>query len=101
MVGVVNGGTATSVALPNVQVAAKTGTAQTSTGSGNNNWLIGFAPADNPKVAVAVVVPAQSGLGGDTTGAQIAGPIFKTMMQAALASPQAGGTAPQAGGTAP
>jgi peptidoglycan glycosyltransferase len=101
MVGVVNGGTATSVALPNVQVAAKTGTAQTSTGSGNNNWLIGFAPADNPKIAVAVVVPAQSGLGSDTTGAQIAGPIFKTMMQAALASPQAGGTAPQGGGTAP
>jgi peptidoglycan glycosyltransferase len=101
MVGVVNGGTATSVALPNAQVAAKTGTAQTSTGSGNNNWLIGFAPADNPKVAVAVVVPAQSGLGSDTTGAQIAGPIFKTMMQAALASPQAGGTGPQAGGTAP
>ena len=94
MVGVVNGGTATSVAIPNVQVAAKTGTAQTSSGSGNNNWLIGFAPADNPKVAVAVVVPAQSGLGSDTTGAQIAGPIFKTVLQAALASPQAGGTGP-------
>ena len=57
-------------------------------------WLIGFAPADNPKVAVAVVVPAQAGLGSDTTGAQIAGPIFKTVLQAALASPQAGGTAP-------
>jgi peptidoglycan glycosyltransferase len=98
MVGVVNGGTATAVALPNVQVAAKTGTAQTSAGAGNNNWLIGFAPADNPKVAVAVVVPAQTGLGSDTTGAQIAGPIFKTVLQAALASPQAGGTAP---GTAP
>jgi peptidoglycan glycosyltransferase len=94
MVGVVNGGTATAVALPNVQVAAKTGTAQTSNGAGNNNWLIGFAPADNPKVAVAVVVPAQTGLGSDTTGAQIAGPIFKTVLQAALASPQAGGTAP-------
>ena len=98
MVGVVNGGTATAVALPNVQVAAKTGTAQTSTGSGNNNWLIGFAPADNPKVAVAVVVPAQNGLGSDTTGAQIAGPIFKSVMQAALALPQSGGT--QGGGAA-
>ncbi|HEY1636479.1 MAG TPA: penicillin-binding transpeptidase domain-containing protein [Acidimicrobiales bacterium] len=94
MVGVVNGGTATAVALPNVQVAAKTGTAQTSTGAGNNNWLIGFAPADNPQVAVAVVVPAQTGLGSDTTGAQIAGPIFKTVLQAALALPQGGGTAP-------
>ncbi len=91
MVGVVNGGTATNVAIPNVQVAAKTGTAQTSTGSGNNNWLIGFAPADNPTVAVAVVVPAQPGLGSDTTGAQIAGPIFKTVLQAALASPEGGG----------
>ncbi len=94
MVGVVNGGTATNVALPNVQVAAKTGTAQTSTGAGNNNWLIGFAPANNPTVAVAVVVPAQQGLGSDTTGAQIAGPIFKTVLQAALASPQGGGGNP-------
>lgn len=94
MVGVVNGGTATNVALPNVQVAAKTGTAQTSQGQGNNNWLIGFAPADNPKVAVAVVIPAQPGLGSDTTGAQIAGPIFKAVLQAALASPQGGGGAP-------
>jgi peptidoglycan glycosyltransferase len=98
MVGVVNGGTATAVALPNVQVAAKTGTAQTSTGAGNNNWLIGFAPADHPTVAVAVVVPAQTGLGSDTTGAQIAGPIFKSVLQAALASPQAGATP---SGTAP
>jgi peptidoglycan glycosyltransferase len=96
MIGVVNGGTATNVALPNVQVAAKTGTAQTSQGSGNNNWLIGFAPADNPKVAIAVVVPAQPGLGSDTTGAQIAGPIFKSVLQAALASPQAGGGTTQA-----
>ncbi|HWC37521.1 MAG TPA: penicillin-binding transpeptidase domain-containing protein, partial [Acidimicrobiales bacterium] len=99
MVGVVNGGTATNVAIPNVQVAAKTGTAQTSTGSGNNNWLIGFAPADNPKVAVAVVIPAQPGLGSDTTGAQIAGPIFKAVLQAALASPQGGGGTPPAQGT--
>ena len=94
MVGVVNGGTATALAIPNVQVAAKTGTAQTSAGSGNNNWLIGFAPADHPTVAVAVVVPASNGLGSDTTGAQIAGPIFKSVLQAALSSPQAGGTAP-------
>jgi peptidoglycan glycosyltransferase len=94
MVGVVNGGTATDVAIPGVQVAAKTGTAQTSAGAGNNNWLIGFAPADNPKVAVAVVVPAQPGLGSDTTGAQIAGPIFKNVLQAALASPEGGGGNP-------
>jgi hypothetical protein len=44
-------------------------------------------------------VPAQSGLGSDTTGAQIAGPIFKTMLQAALAPPPA--TPPPAPGTAP
>ena len=60
--------------------AVKTGTAQTGL-STNHDWMIGFAPANNPQIAVAVVVPYQY-IGTD--GAQIAGPIVKAVMQAAL-----------------
>ncbi len=86
MVGVVNGGTATNMALPGVQVAAKTGTAQTTVGGGANMWMIAFAPAQAPKVAVAVVVPAQPSV-GEAQGATIAGPIAKTVLAAALGLP--------------
>jgi peptidoglycan glycosyltransferase len=82
MVGVVNGGTATRAAIPGVQVAAKTGTAQT-TGKDAHAWLIGFAPADNPIVAVAVIVESQPGV-SEATGGRVAAPIARTVMQAAL-----------------
>lgn len=78
-------GTATGVFnIPGVQVAAKTGTAETNTNGGENNWMIAFAPAQSPKVAVAVVVPSQPGLGVNTTGAAVAGPIANTVLSAAL-----------------
>ncbi len=78
-------GTATSMQLPGIQVAAKTGTAQTAGAASNtNNWMIAFAPAQAPRVAVAAVVPAQPGLGADPQGATIAGPVAKAVLQAAL-----------------
>jgi peptidoglycan glycosyltransferase len=82
MIGVVTGGTATRAAIPGIQVAGKTGTAQT---SGNNvhAWLIAFAPADAPKVAVAVIVEDQPGL-SEATGGRIAAPIAQTVMKSAL-----------------
>jgi peptidoglycan glycosyltransferase len=86
MVGVVQGGTAQNMALPGVEVAAKTGTAQT--GGANTataNWMIAFAPAQAPSVAVAVVVPPQPGLGPDPQGATIAGPVARAVLSAALA----------------
>ena len=46
--------------------------------------MIGFAPANDPKIAVAVVVPLQS---FDGTGAADAGPIMKAMLNAAAALP--------------
>ena len=46
-----------------------------------DDWMIGFAPANDPKIAVAVVVPYQD-FGG--TGAGIAGPIMKAMLDAAI-----------------
>ncbi len=87
MVGVVQGGTATNVALSCAQVAAKTGTAQTTPGLGSNNWLVAFAPANDPKIAVAVDIPAQQGLSIDTTGSEIAGPIAKSLLGTYLGCP--------------
>jgi peptidoglycan glycosyltransferase len=83
MIGVVQGGTATGAAVPNVQVAAKTGTAQT-IGNHAHAWMIAFAPAEAPKIAVAVIVESQDGLGDNATGGRVAAPIVKAMIQAAL-----------------
>ncbi len=86
MVEVVNGGTARAAAVPGVQVAAKTGTAQT-TGDNSHAWLVAFAPAEAPTVAVAVIVESQPGLGDTVTGGRVAAPIAQAVMAAALQRP--------------
>lgn len=69
------------LAIDGVQVAVKTGTAQIGENNGSvDAWVIGFAPADDPKIAVSVVVHNV-----DSYGALAAGPIMKAMMQEALA----------------
>ncbi|RBP99620.1 peptidoglycan D,D-transpeptidase FtsI family protein [Bifidobacterium xylocopae] len=66
--------------IPGIQVAAKTGTAQIGVGNtSNDGWTIGFAPAQKPRIAVAVVVHSTS-----TFGAASAGPIMKRVMQEGL-----------------
>ncbi|MCU1504634.1 MAG: penicillin-binding protein, partial [Ilumatobacteraceae bacterium] len=82
MIGVVNQGTGRQMQLANgIQAAAKTGTAQLN-GKGqpekSNAWIIGFAPADNPKYAVAVILkggPNDEISAG--TGGKLAGPVAK------------------------
>jgi peptidoglycan glycosyltransferase len=83
MEGVVASGTADRVGFPAYLCAAvKTGTAQTDPTTGlTDTWMIGFAPANHPQVAVAVVVPEQS---NSSDGAGIAGPIMKAVLQAAV-----------------
>lgn len=76
-------GTATRAQVPGVVTAAKTGTAQT-VGDHAHAWLIAFAPADAPRVAVAVIVESQDGLGDTVTGGRIAAPIAQAVMKAAL-----------------
>ena len=76
-------GSGTPMALPNVSVAAKTGTAETGDGDRANAWAIGFAPADNPQIAFAVIVE------GDETnptphGGDVAGPVAKAVLEAGL-----------------
>jgi len=84
MVGVVNNGTGTNAAIGGGQVAGKTGTAEQGEGQSPDVWFIGFAPAEAPRVAVAVVVE-EGGNGGESgTGGGIAAPIARTVMAAAL-----------------
>jgi peptidoglycan glycosyltransferase len=85
MVSVVNSpnGTGTAARIPGVQVAAKTGTAQTGTGQ-INAWFVAFAPADHPTIAVAVVLPNQPSA-NEYQGGTLAGPIARDMIEAYLA----------------
>lgn len=85
MTQVAQRGTAAGIFPANEDVAAKTGTAQTNNGASTTDWMIAFAPANAPKVAVAVVVPGEPGGVSDTTGAAVAGPIVRAMIAAALA----------------
>jgi peptidoglycan glycosyltransferase len=68
---VVASGTGTRATVPNVRVAGKTGTAESSTGS-PAVWFIGFAPVDDPTIAIAVLV--LNG-GENATGGSVAAPI--------------------------
>jgi peptidoglycan glycosyltransferase len=84
MEGVAAYGTAGGVGfLPQDDVAAKTGTAQTGNSAHNtDDWMIAFAPAHNPVIAIAVVVPFQQIF---NYGATVAGPIVKCMVEAEIA----------------
>jgi peptidoglycan glycosyltransferase len=81
MADVVNEGTGTAFALEGIATGGKTGTAELGDPADgiNDLWFIGFAPIEDPKVAVAVVVERTPGTGGD-----VAAPIAKQVMQAAL-----------------
>ncbi len=68
------------LAIDGIKVAAKTGTAQIGIdNSAIDGWVIGFAPADDPQIAVAVLVHNT-----DVYGSLAAGPIMRAMMQEAL-----------------
>jgi peptidoglycan glycosyltransferase len=81
MVSAVASGTGTSAQIPGVEVAGKTGTAETGVQGVNTTWFICFAPANDPQVAVAVALERQHGFGGST-----AAPIAKVLLEAVLQS---------------
>jgi penicillin-binding protein A len=83
MVNVVAKGTASAAQVPGVTVAGKTGTAETSQGSAPHAWFISFAPAEDPKIALALIVESGSA-GGDASGGHTAAPIAKSVMEAVL-----------------
>ncbi|MDQ3957642.1 MAG: penicillin-binding transpeptidase domain-containing protein [Actinomycetota bacterium] len=80
MEGVVEGGTGVAARIPGVRVAGKTGTAEVDVNGKRRNhaWFVAFAPANRPKLAVAVV----SELGG--IGGQVAAPLARAILQATL-----------------
>jgi peptidoglycan glycosyltransferase len=83
MVDVVEHGTGTAAQIPGVQVAGKTGTAETA-GGNPHAWFVAFAPAQQPRIAVAVVVLNGGSLGSEATGGAVAAPIAKAVIEAAL-----------------
>lgn len=77
MVSVVENGTGTAAHLSGISVAGKTGTAENPHGD-SHAWFVGFAPADNPVIAIAVIVE-NSGSGGS-----VAAPIARQVLAQAL-----------------
>jgi penicillin-binding protein A len=78
MLSVVENGSGRSAQIDGVKVAGKTGTAETPDAP-DHNWFIGFAPADDPTIAVAVFVKNGGGTGGD-----VSAPIAREIIQAYL-----------------
>ncbi|MFW3171532.1 peptidoglycan D,D-transpeptidase FtsI family protein [Geodermatophilus sp. CPCC 206100] len=79
MESVVANGSGRAARIPGVTVAGKTGTAEVGNDAPDHNWFIGFAPADDPQIAVAVFVANGGGTGGD-----VSAPIARQVMQAHL-----------------
>ncbi|MYM18587.1 penicillin-binding protein 2 [Brevibacterium sp. 5221] len=84
MESVVEDGTGTAAQISGVKVAGKTGTAQHAEGGSPHAWFTSFAPADDPQVAVAVVVEDGGSAGSEASGGRVAGPIAKDIMEAVI-----------------
>lgn len=84
MVATVESGTATPAQIPGVQVAGKTGTAQSTADRPPYAWFVSFAPADNPQVAVAVLVQSSDTSRSEIGGGRLGGPIAKAVMEAVI-----------------
>ena len=84
MEAVVSDGTGRRAQIDGVKVAGKTGTAQHAVGAAPHAWFTCFAPADDPQVAVAVVVEDGGKLGNEAFGGTVAAPIAKAVMEAVL-----------------
>ena len=90
MVSTVQSGTATPAAIPGIQVAGKTGTAQSGLTNPDGSevppyaWFIGFAPAPSAKVAVAVMIQHVDLPTDEIHGGTLGGTIAKSVMEAVL-----------------
>src|SRR5690625_7666477 len=84
MINVVNNGAGSPAQISGTKVAGKTGTAETGNENAQHAWFTSFAPADDPQVAVAVVVVNGGSLGSEATGAKGAAPIVEAIMEAVI-----------------
>ena len=84
MLNVVNQGTASNARIKGIAVAGKTGTAETLPGSAPHAWFVALAPAENPRVAIAVIVEnggyAKGKYAGEVSGNAIAAPIARQLL---------------------
>ena len=79
MIANVSNGAASNARISGVDVAGKTGTAQNGAGRAYTLWFTGFAPANDPDVAIAVVVENQTSFGN-----AVAAPIARKVIEAVL-----------------
>jgi penicillin-binding protein A len=79
MLSVVENGSGRAARISGVEVAGKTGTAQVSEEVADHTWFMGFAPADDPQIAVAVFVANGGGTGGERSA-----PIARQVIEAYL-----------------
>jgi len=86
MVDVVQAGTGRAAAVPGVSVAGKTGTAQ-APGGPPHAWFIGYAPAEAPRFAVAVIVERGGDIGDEATGGRVAAPVAGQVLAKMLTTP--------------
>ncbi len=84
LVATVDSGTAVNAQIPGVKVAGKTGTAQSTPDRPPYAWFVSFAPADNPRVAVAVMVESSNTDREHIAGGRLGAPIAKSVMEAVL-----------------
>lgn len=77
---VVTEGTGTGATVPGVRVAGKTGTAEAGDGA-SYPWFIGFAPVDDPQIAVAVMFEPIPATGSSETGGRVAAPVAAQLIQ--------------------
>ncbi len=84
LVAVVESGTGRTAQIPGIPVAGKTGTAQSSEDRANYAWFVSFAPADDPQVAVAVLVEDAGVAQNAISGSGLAAPIAKRVMEAVI-----------------
>lgn len=84
MEGVVTDGTGTNARIDGVRVGGKTGTAEQGQGKAPDVWFTGFAPVDDPKVAVAVVVEDGGDQGKSASGNGSAAPVARRVIEAVL-----------------
>jgi peptidoglycan glycosyltransferase len=84
MESVVEVGTGQAARIPGIKVAGKTGTAQSTPDRPPYAWFVSFAPADDPKVAVAVLVQASDTQRSEIAGGLLCAPIAKAIMEAVI-----------------
>ncbi|MBP3223640.1 MAG: penicillin-binding protein 2 [Actinomycetaceae bacterium] len=84
MIEDVKTGTGKAAAISGVQVAGKTGTAETGNKKAPNVWFVAYAPADEPRIALAVVLENGGEVGNEATGGKIAAPIARNIISALL-----------------